>query len=101
MKNLGTTQRHARRDGGLLGRAALELERLKAENAKLRDVVEQAVVLYEMLRSQDEVDGDIQGENFWLGHRETAQHALGVMAEAEQAANAVLGRVTPRAKEKG
>lgn len=51
------------------------------ERDELRSVVEQAVVLYGIQRNEAEEAGDIQGENFWRGHRDTAMLALGQTIE--------------------
>lgn len=42
----------------------------------LREVAEQAEVLYEEQRRDAEANGDVQGENFWASHRDTVRHAL-------------------------
>lgn len=61
--------------------------------AALRAAVEQAVTLYEILRTEADDGDDVQGENFWEGHRNAALAALGRFQEGQRIAADALGKI--------
>jgi hypothetical protein len=76
---------------------------IQAEKASVRltEVLEQAVELYEILRAECEAEGELQGENFWEGHRDTVMHALGKLQHAHAVVDAAIGAVPRIGEEKG
>ena len=62
-----------------------------ADVKALKEVAEQAVVLYEGMRAKAEDEDDIQAENFWEGHRNAVMRALGTYEHGSKIVDALLG----------